>query len=253
MRLNESEFDVWLKRFGDWLEGNNLDGLLAFNDDILTLDSDQKPRFSFPGYAIDRQTVCFNFQLQRIILKRLSQHVWSIAHLPSDPRIIDGMDDGQIHFQFRSFVQKLQVIQSELNAAATPPGALNTMYTDLFDNSFWRGHPLRVLAILAMLKNKMAQDLTGSAIEMLQDLLNSIEAMAATPTIKIHDLGMWLDFVKNQYDIIVAKNAQITWSANNQIQSKLYDLFPVLCRLAKSSADYRLINGVTKLEAYFLQ
>jgi hypothetical protein len=126
------------------------------------------------------------------------------------------------------------------------------MYTDLFDNSFWRSHPLRVLAILAMLKNKMAQNLTGSAIEMLQDLLNSIEAMVATLTIKIHYLGIWLDFVKNQYNIIVAKNAQITWSANNQIQSKLYNLFPVLCRLAKSSADYWLINCVTKLEAYCL-
>jgi hypothetical protein len=39
MCLNESEFDVWMKRFGDWLEGNNLDCLLVFNNDILVLDS----------------------------------------------------------------------------------------------------------------------------------------------------------------------------------------------------------------------
>ena len=251
MRLNESEFDVWMKRFGDWLEAHSLHGLITFLEDIIILDSDQKPCFSFPGYAIDQQTVRSNIQLQRIILQRLSQHVWSIAQLPA-PHDIDGLDDNVIYFQFRSLATRFQTIQSELNAAATPPGAFTTMYTDLFDNSFWRGHPLRVLAILAMLKNKMAQDLTGSAIEMLQHLLNGIETMAANPTIKIHDLGVWLDSVKNQYDIIVAKNAQITWSANNQIQSKLYDLFPVLCRLAKTSADYRLINGVTKLEAYFL-
>jgi hypothetical protein len=95
MCLNKSEFDVWMKCFGDWLEGNNLDFLLAFNNDILVLDSDQKPLFSFPGYAMDRQTVCFNFQLQLTILKLLSQHVWSIVHLPSYPCIIDGMDDCQ--------------------------------------------------------------------------------------------------------------------------------------------------------------
>ncbi len=41
----------------------------------------------------------------------------------------------------------------------------------------------------------MAQDLTGSAIEMLQDLLAGIEAMADKPTIQIHDLGTWLDTV----------------------------------------------------------
>ena len=35
--------------------------------------------------------------------------------------------------------------------------------------------------------------------------------------------------------------------------SPLYNLFPVLCRLAKSSnTDYRVLNGIQKLEAYFL-
>ena len=84
-----------MKRFGDWLEGNNLDCLLVFNNDILVLDSDQKQRFSFQRFAIHRQTACFYFQLQLIILKLLSQHVWSIVHLPSYPCIIDGMDDCQ--------------------------------------------------------------------------------------------------------------------------------------------------------------
>ena len=76
--------------------------------------------------------------------------------------------------------------------------------------------------------------------------------MEATPTIQIYDLCMWLDSIKNQYDILVEKNVQITWSANNQIQNKLYNLFPVLCCQAKQGSDYCLINGVAKLEAYFL-
>jgi hypothetical protein len=201
---------------------------------------------------MDAQSVRSDIPLQRRLLQMLASHVW-LAAMPSvydiaDPLVIS---DAIIHFQFKSLVEKLQTFQQELNKAATPPGNLYSMYSEVFDLAFWKNHPLRCIANYRYLQSKMAQDLTGSAIEALQDLLLRIDATIHKPTISVHGISTWLDDVKNQYDLIVMKNVQITWSANNQIQNKIYDLLSVLCRKAKEGTDNRLINGVEKLSQFF--
>ncbi len=54
------------------------------------------------------------------------------------------------------------------------------------------------------------------------------------------------------YELIVMKNVQMTWPTNNQLQIALYELFYVLCRRAKESADHSLINNVEKLHQFLL-
>jgi hypothetical protein len=250
-RLNESEFDAWQKRVGDWLQGYNLPNLLEFFSEIIVIGPDGKPRFTFPVISMDVQAIRNDIAFQPTILVFLTKHIWT-ADLLTHHEILRS-DDGEIHYQFWCLVEKLQLFMLELIKAATPPNCLNTMYSDVMDNSFWKNQPMHPAAAYVGLKDKMAQDLTCSAIELLQDLLALIENMAAKPAISINQAGEFLDHVKNKYDIIIQKNQQIEWSANNQIQSKLYALFPVLCRLAaRDATDYHLANGASKLEEFFL-
>jgi hypothetical protein len=106
-----------------------------------------------------------------------------------------------------------------------------------------------------MLEHKMSQDQTGSAMDMLEDLLRAIEAKTTNPgALTLYSLGTWLDSVRNQYDIICDTNSKLLWSANNQIQQELYNFFPVICRRADvSDPEPALRNGADRLKAYFLR
>jgi hypothetical protein len=126
----------------------------------------------------------------------VARHVW-LAAMPSVHDIADPIitSDTIIHFQFKSLVEKLQTFQHELNKAATPPGNLNSMYSEVFDLAFWKNHPLQCIANFRHLQSKMACDLTGSAFEAQQELLSRMDAMTDKPTIILHSLSTWLNDV----------------------------------------------------------
>jgi hypothetical protein len=87
---------------------------------------------------------------------------------------------------------------------------------------------------------------------MLQDLLRDIDETAVQQNLAIHALSKLLGNVKTQYDIIVRKNKHLVFSANNQIQNKLYQLLPALCRAVMSQSDAHVPSKAAKLDPHTL-
>lgn len=251
-RLTEGEYDLWLRSFEDYLQANSLQGFMSFTKQLIVIGADQKPKFSdaFSRFNFDSDAVKTDRELHRAVLMLLSRHVWTLPSLPTEDDI-EQLQQDEIFFQFRHFISRLQKLHLELRVAATPPGANTTLYSDVFDCRAWCQHPLRAIITIVLLGNKMSRDLTGSALAQHENLIKAVEEMTAQPTISILELGTWLDRVKHDYDLIIDKNAQIKWTANNQLQSKLYELFAVLCRraAARSTSDYKLTNAVELLQS----
>ena len=85
-----------------------------------------------------------------------------------------------------------------------------------------------------------------------EDLLRDIDETAVQQNLPIHALSKLLGNVKTQYDIIVCKNKQLVFSANNQIQNKLYQLLPALCRAVMSQSDAHVPSKAAKLDPHTL-
>ena len=158
---------------------------------------------------------------------------------------------GDVGMCIRAYTCNTNNHMPETGGTRAFPDVFNAMHCNLLPLS-GVNHPLAALMQLAMIKNKMSKDPSGSAFKMQRNLHNQIHDWSNDADLSISCLPHFMDEINKDVYAILAKENRYAFTLNCQVQELCCKLCITACAKASLSNSSKVQFAGKKIEKAIL-